>query len=73
MVTVFTLHMLGAISNAGPHLEFSIEPSNWTSDLYHPALQVRDGRVAIPDGSGWGVTINPSWLAKADRQISERK
>ena len=72
MVTVFTLHVLGAISNAGPHLEFSIEPSNWTKDLYHPALQVRDGNVAIPDGPGWGVTINPKWLAKAERQISER-
>jgi L-alanine-DL-glutamate epimerase-like enolase superfamily enzyme len=72
MVTVFTLHMLGAISNAGPHIEFSIEPSNWTRDLYYPALQVRDGLVAIPDGPGWGVTIKPKWLAAAKRQVSER-
>lgn len=72
MVTVFTLHMLGAISNAGPHIEFSIEPSNWTRDLYYPAIQVRDGLVAIPDGPGWGVTINPKWLAQAKRQVSER-
>ena len=73
MVTVFTLHMLGAIPNAGPHLEFSIEPANWTKDLYHPALEVRDGRVAVPDGPGWGVTVNPKWLAKAERQISEQR
>jgi len=72
MVTVFTLHMLGAISNAGPHLEFSIEPAGWTKDIYYPGLEVRDGRVAIPDGPGWGVTVNPSWLAAAKRQISER-
>ncbi len=72
MVTVFTLHMLGAIPNAGPHIEFSIEPSNWTKDLYYPALQIRDGLVAIPDGPGWGVTINPKWLSAAKRQISER-
>ena len=72
MVTVFTLHMLGAISNAGPHIEFSIEPTNWTKGLYYPELQVRDGLVAIPDGPGWGVKINPKWLAKAQRQISER-
>lgn len=71
MVTVFTLHILGAIPNAGPHIEFSIEPSNWTKDLYTPALQVRDGLVAIPDGPGWGVTINPKWLSGAKRQISE--
>jgi L-alanine-DL-glutamate epimerase-like enolase superfamily enzyme len=72
MVTVFTLHMLGAIPNAGPHIEFSIEPTNWTRDLYHPSLQVRDGLVAIPDGPGWGVTVNPKWLAAAKHQISER-
>jgi L-alanine-DL-glutamate epimerase-like enolase superfamily enzyme len=72
MVTVFTLHMLGAIPNAGPHIEFSIEPTSWTKDLYHPALEIRDGQVAIPDGPGWGVTVNPKWLAKAERQISER-
>jgi L-alanine-DL-glutamate epimerase-like enolase superfamily enzyme len=27
LVTVFTLHMMGAIPNAGPHIEFSIEPT----------------------------------------------
>jgi len=72
MVTVFTLHMLGAIPNAGPHLGFSIKPANWTKDVYHPALKVHDGKVAIPDGPGWGVTVNLKWLAKAKRDISER-
>ena len=28
--------------------------------------------VAIPDGPGWGVEINPAWLEKADYQVSER-
>jgi len=72
MVTVFTLHMLGAVPNAGPHIEFSIEPTDWTKDLYEPPLEVRDGLVAIPDGPGWGVTIDPKWLAKAKRDVSER-
>jgi len=72
MVTVFTLHMMGAIPNAGPHVEFTIESDPWTKDLYQPALQVRDGKVAIPSGPGWGVTINPEWLNKAKREISER-
>jgi len=72
MVTVFTLHLLGAIPNAGLHIEFSIEPTIWTRDLYYPSLQVRDGLVVIPDGPGWGVTVNPKWLSAAKRQISER-
>ena len=71
MVTVFTLHMMGAIPNAGPHVEFSIEPNAWVADLYTPDLEVIDGKVMIPDAPGWGVTINPEWLAKADYQISQ--
>jgi len=72
MVTLFTMHMLAAIPNAGLHLEYSIENSSWTDELYEPALEVRDGKVAIPEGPGWGVTINPKWLAAAKRDISER-
>jgi len=73
MVTIFTLHLLGAIRNAGPYMEFSIEPTGWAKDLYNPMPDVQDGKVAIPDGPGWGVTINPAWLEKAERKISERK
>ena len=70
LVTVFTLHMLAAIPNAGPYLEYSIEPSGWTDGLFTPALQVKDGSVAVPDGPGWGVQINPQWLDKAQYQMS---
>jgi len=70
MVTVFTLHMMGAIPNPGPYVEFSIEPTPWTDNLYFPALTVQDGQVAIPDGPGWGVEINADWLAGASYQCS---
>jgi L-alanine-DL-glutamate epimerase-like enolase superfamily enzyme len=70
MVSVFTLHMLGAIPNAGAYMEYSIEPTDWTGGLFAPALDVRDGKVNIPDGPGWGVTISPDWLAAATRQVS---
>jgi len=73
MCTVFTLHILAAIPNAGPFMEFSIEPSNWTNDLFTPVLEARDGKVAIPaEGPGWGVTFSESWLEKAEYQISEK-
>ncbi|MBO1005076.1 mandelate racemase/muconate lactonizing enzyme family protein [Pseudogracilibacillus auburnensis] len=71
MVTVFTLHLLGAIDNAGPYIEFSIEDTPWTNDLFYPALEVRDGMVDIPKGPGWGVEINEDWLKKANYQISK--
>jgi len=72
LVTVFTLHLMGALPNAGPHIEFTIENDPWTKDLYQPALEVRDGKVPIPAGPGWGVTLNPDWLAKAKREVSQQ-
>lgn len=71
LVTVFTLHMMGALPNAGPHVEFSIESQGWIGEFYFPRLEVKDGCVQIPDGPGWGVEINPDWLARAERQVSE--
>ncbi|GAB4441170.1 MAG: mandelate racemase/muconate lactonizing enzyme family protein [Anaerolineae bacterium] len=73
LVTLFTLHMMGAIDNAGPYVEFSIEGPDyypWQEGLFSPAFQVRDGMVQIPAGPGWGVEINPDWLAGATRQVS---
>src|SRR5207245_6759854 len=73
LVTLFTLHLMAAIPNAGPVIEFSIENTPWTRDLYSPALEVHDGRVVIPAGPGWGIQLNSSWLEKATHQVSERK
>lgn len=73
LVTVFTLHMMGAIESAGPYVEFSIEGADyypWQVGLYEPALVARDGRVPIPEGPGWGVEINPEWLERATYQSS---
>ncbi len=73
LVTVFTLHMMGAIKAAGPYVEFSIEGSDyypWQDGLYEPALVAKDGKVQIPEGPGWGVEINYEWLDRASYQIS---
>jgi len=72
MVTVFTLHLCAAIPNFGDHVEFTIEDDPWTRNLYEPALEVRDGKVAVPANPGWGVKISSDWLAKARREVSER-
>ena len=72
LVTVFTLHMQGAIKNAGPYVEFSIEPTSWTDSLFEPGLKVTDGKVPIPNGPGWGVTISKDWLANAERQVTAK-
>ena len=75
MVTVFTMHLLGALPNAGKYLEFSIEGADyypWQAGLFrNPPFDVRDGRVEIPDEPGWGVEIAPEWLARAAYAVSE--
>lgn len=73
LITLFSLHFMAAIPNAGPFVEFSIEPDgNRNEEFYRPALQVKDGKVKIPDEPGWGVTINPRWLEQAAYLKSER-
>ena len=74
MVTVFTLHLMGALPNGGPYVEFSIEESDyypWDRGLYSPALVACDGHVQIPDGPGWGVEIDKAWLENAEYRTSE--
>ncbi len=75
MVTLFTMHLLGAVPNAGPYLEFSIEGPDyypWQENLFRGSpYRIDDGRVTIPDAPGWGVEISPDWLAGAHYQLSE--
>ena len=71
MVTPFTLHLLAAIPNAGPFLEYSIEDTPWIEGLFEPALRVVDGDVPMSEEPGWGVRVSPAWLNKAERQRSE--
>ena len=75
LVTLFTMHLLGAIPNAGNYLEFSIEGSDyypWQEELFvESPFGIADGKATIPDAPGWGVELNPDWLESADYQISE--
>lgn len=74
MVTAFTLHIMGAIANAGPYVEFSIEGEDyypWEVGLLRNPLKARDGMVQIPEGPGFGMEIESAWLEKATYQVSE--
>ena len=74
LVTLFTMHLLGAIPNAGAYLEFSIEGPDyypWQEGLFvRSPYDVVDGHVTIPSAPGWGVEIDPGWLSRAAYQSS---
>jgi L-alanine-DL-glutamate epimerase-like enolase superfamily enzyme len=75
LVTLCTMHLLGAIANAGRYLELSIEGPDyypWQQDLFlGDPYQVTDGHVTIPAAPGWGVEVNPDWLQRASYRSSE--
>ena len=69
MVTLFTMHLLRAIPNAGNYLEFSIEGADyypWQYGLFVDSpYAIDDGHTIVTDRPGWGVEIHPDWLAEA--------
>jgi L-alanine-DL-glutamate epimerase-like enolase superfamily enzyme len=73
LVTVFTMHLLAALPNAG-EVEFSIEDdaaiTRQARAMFDPALEMKDGRAVMPEGPGWGVRVKPEWLAGADRRVT---
>ena len=75
LVTLFTMHLLRAIPNAGPYLEFSIEGADyypWQAGLLdRDPYAVTDGQVAVTDEPGWGAEPDAAWLAKSVREVSE--
>lgn len=75
MVTLFTLHFLRAIPNAGKYLEFAIEGQDyypWQDDLYVKSpYAIADGKATATDQPGWSIEINPAWLAASKHQITQ--
>ncbi len=75
LVTLFTMHLLKAIPNAGKYLEFSIEGEDyypWQKDLFlEDPYSVDDGKVTISDKPGWGIEIRSDWLEKSTYQCSK--
>ncbi|WP_350333540.1 mandelate racemase/muconate lactonizing enzyme family protein [Coralliovum pocilloporae] len=74
LVTLFTMHLLRAIPNAGKYLEFSIEGADyypWQQELFVQCpYGIKDGKAIVTDAPGWGIEINPDWLARSTYEVS---
>jgi L-alanine-DL-glutamate epimerase-like enolase superfamily enzyme len=75
LVTLFTMHLLRALPNAGKYLEFSIEGPDyypWQYGLFrNDPYRTADGRVEVSGEPGWGIEIEPEWLARSAYRMSE--
>ncbi|UPH72641.1 mandelate racemase/muconate lactonizing enzyme family protein [Abyssibius alkaniclasticus] len=73
-VTLFTMHLLRALPNAGPYLEFSIEGADyypWQQGLFvQDPYAITNGQAEVTDMPGWGFTVSPDWLARSTYQSS---
>jgi len=76
MVTLFTMHLLRAIPNAGSYLEFSIEGPDyypWQEDLFlGRPYAIEAGMARVSEEPGWGIEINPEWLARSSYRCSSK-
>ena len=75
LVTLCAMHILRAIPNAGPYLEYSIEgpyTQQWADHLFvERPYAVRDGQVEVSDAPGWGIEVAPAFLEKAAYAVTE--
>jgi L-alanine-DL-glutamate epimerase-like enolase superfamily enzyme len=60
----------------GSTWSFSIEGADyypWQQGLFlGDPYRIEAGHATVTDAPGWGVEINPDWLAKARHRVSER-
>eukprot|EP00441_Pelagodinium_beii_P023870 CAMPEP_0197673552 /NCGR_PEP_ID=MMETSP1338-20131121/81176_1 /TAXON_ID=43686 ORGANISM="Pelagodinium beii, Strain RCC1491" /NCGR_SAMPLE_ID=MMETSP1338 /ASSEMBLY_ACC=CAM_ASM_000754 /LENGTH=384 /DNA_ID=CAMNT_0043253819 /DNA_START=40 /DNA_END=1194 /DNA_ORIENTATION=+ len=65
MTEFFSLHLLLAVPNPGPFLEYGCTDESTPTDVFEQGIQVVNGRTALPPGPGWGVKVRDSWLKDA--------
>ena len=74
LVTIFTLHLMGALENAGPYVEFAIEGPDfypWQYGIYDEMPVARDGKVEVPGRPRMG-NHGPPGMAGEVRPSSQR-
>ena len=60
---IYMLHLVSAMSNAGPHIEFK-GYTDLPIECPTSSLRVEDGKIKVPTGPGIGVEIDPDYINK---------
>ena len=72
-MTLFSLHFMAAIENAGKYVEFTIEGAEyypWQDHIFAPGFQIEDGDLLLSDAPGWGIQVDPEWIALSNYKVS---
>jgi L-alanine-DL-glutamate epimerase-like enolase superfamily enzyme len=60
---IYMLHLVSAMPNAGPHIEFK-GYTDLPMECKTSPLRVEDGKIKVPTGPGIGVDIDPDYIEK---------
>lgn len=69
MTEFFSLHLLAAVPNPGPFLEYGCTDESTPTNVFVAGIQVQNGTVKVPQVPGWGVKILDSWLQASSSAI----
>ncbi|GAA1001437.1 mandelate racemase/muconate lactonizing enzyme family protein [Subtercola frigoramans] len=65
MLQMFTLHLAVSQPSVYQFQEWNIEPFEWVNGYFDGLPEVIDGSVTLTEDPGWGVEIDPDFVAKA--------
>ncbi len=71
MLQVFTLHLAAAMPACFQYQEYALGATpDWAQDIYDPVPRPVQGRLQVPDLPGWGISLTPGFLKRANRRIT---
>lgn len=61
------LQFAASIPNAGEHMEYPWRSPQKSESWYTPNLIIRNGKITVPAGPGFGIEYDPKYLSAATR------
>lgn len=61
---LYNIHFVSAVPNAGEHHEFKGLRTSAVFECKTSPLKVKNGKLKVPTGPGFGVDFDPAWVAK---------
>ena len=61
---LYNIHFVSAMPNAGEHHEFKGLRTSAVFECKTSPLKVKNGKLKVPTGPGFGVDFDPAWVAK---------
>jgi L-alanine-DL-glutamate epimerase-like enolase superfamily enzyme len=61
---LYNIQFVSAVPNAGEHHEYKETRTNVQFECKTSQLKVVDGKIKVPTGPGFGVDLDPAWVAK---------